>query len=85
MDVQQENPVQEELANVRLNEQQLSMIQLFKTPMPEADFLQMKQLAVQLLAKQLDDEMKRLEQERGWTQETYEQWGKTHMRTPYKK
>lgn len=47
MDVQQENPVQEGVTNLRLNEQQLSMIQLFKTPMPEEDFLQIKQLAVQ--------------------------------------
>lgn len=74
-----------DLSNIRLNEQQLQMLQLFKTPMPEEDFLQMKRLAVQLLAKKLDKEMERLESEKGWTQETYEQWGKEHLRTPYKK
>ncbi len=75
----------EDLQNIKLNEQQLQMLQLFKDPMPEEDFLQMKRLAVQLLAKKVDEEMERLEKEKGWTQETYEQWGKEHMRTPYKK
>lgn len=74
-----------DLSNIKLNEQQLQMLQLFKNPMPEEDFLQLKRLAVQLLAKKLDEEMERLEAEKGWNQETYEQWGKEHLRTPYKK
>ena len=77
--------MQPDLSNIRLNEQQLAMLQLFKTPMTEEDFLQIKRLAVQLLAKKVDEEMERLEKEKGWTQETYEQWGREHMRTPYKK
>ncbi len=75
----------EDLQNIKLNEQQLQMLELFKDPMPEEDFLQMKRLAVQLLAKKVDEEMERLEKEKGWTQETYEHWGKEHMRTSYKK
>jgi hypothetical protein len=77
--------MQPDLSNIRLNEQQLQMLNLFKDPMPEEDFLQMKRLAVQLLAKKVDEEMDRLQKEKGWTQETYEQWGKEHMRTPYKR
>jgi len=77
--------MQPDLPNTRLNEQQLQMLRLFKDPMPEEDFQQMKRLAVQLLAKKVDEEMERLEKEKGWTQETYEQWGKEHLRTPYKK
>lgn len=77
--------MQPDLSNIRLNEQQLQMLQLFKNPMPEEDFLQMKRLAVHLLAKKLDAEMERLEGEKGWTGETYEQWGAEHMRTPTKK
>lgn len=61
------------------------MLHLFKDPMPVEDFLQMKSLAVQLPAKKVDEEMERLEKEKGGTQETYEQWGKEQMRTPYKK
>ena len=41
--------------NPRLNEQQLDMIRLFKTPMPEQDFIQIRRLAVQLLGKHLDE------------------------------
>ncbi len=76
--------MQPDLANIKLNEQQLQMLRLFKDPMPEADFLRMKRLTVELLAKKLDEEMERLKGEKGWTAETYEQWGKEHMRTPYK-
>ena len=65
--------MQTDLSNIRLNEQ-LQMLQLFKNPMPEKDFLQLTRLAVQLLAKKLDEEMKRLESEKGWTQKTYERW-----------
>lgn len=39
------------LSNTRLNKQQLQMLRLFKDPMPEEDFQQMKRLTVQLLAK----------------------------------
>jgi hypothetical protein len=29
--------------------------------------------------------MERLETEKGWTKEIYEQWGEEHIRSPYKK
>ena len=69
----------------RLNQQQLDMLRLFQSPMPEQDYNEIKRFVVKTLAKNIDDEMERLEKEKGWTQETYEQWGKEHMRTPYKK
>ena len=33
------------------------MIRLFKNPIPEEDFIQMRRLAVQLLSKHLDEVM----------------------------
>ena len=69
----------------RLNQQQLDMLRLFQSPMPEQDYNEIKKLVVKTLAKNIDDEMKRLEKEKGWTSETYERWGKEHMRTSYKK
>ena len=68
-----------------LNQQQQDMLRLFKSPMPEHDFNEIKRFVVKMLAKNIDDEMERLEKEKGWTEETYEQWGKEHMRTPYEK
>ena len=68
-----------------LNQQQQDMLRLLKSPMPEHDFNEIKRFVVKMLAKNIDDEMERLEKEKGWTEETYEQWGKEHMRTPYEK
>jgi hypothetical protein len=69
----------------RLNQQQLDMLRLFQIPMPEQDYNEIKRFVVKTLANNIDDEMERMEKVKGWTQETYEQWGKEHMRTPYKK
>ena len=73
------------LEPTRLNEQQLEMLSLFKDPLPEDDFNEIKRHVVKILAKNIDDEMERLERQKGWTSDTYEQWGKEHMRTPYKR
>lgn len=69
----------------RLNEQQLEMLRLFQNPLPEPDFQEVKRFVVKILARNIDEEMERLEKEKGWTKETYEQWGKEHIRSPYKK
>jgi hypothetical protein len=71
--------------NERLNEQQMDMLRLFKNPMRQQDYDEIKKLAVKLLAQNIDEEMDKLEKQNDWNQDTYEQWGKEHMRTPYKK
>lgn len=68
-----------------LNAQQQDMLRLFKTPMSESDYTEIKRFIVKKLSKNIDDEMERLEKEKGWSQDTYEQWGKEHLRTPYRK
>lgn len=65
-----------------LNSQQQDMLRLFKNPMSESDYTEVKRFIVKKLAENIDNEMERLEKEKGWTQETYEQWGKEHLRTP---
>lgn len=42
-------------------------------------------VSVDELVRRIDDEMERLEEENGWTAETYEQWSQEHMRTSYKR
>ena len=76
--------MQPDLSNIKLNEQQLHMLNLFKTPMPEEDFLQMKRLAVQLLAKQLDSVVDEWEKENNITPEYYEELSKQHFRSSKK-
>ena len=71
--------------NPRLNEQQIDMLRLFKNPMREQDYNEIRNLAVKLLAQNIDVEIDNLEKQQGWNKDTYEQWGKEHLRTPYKK
>ena len=70
--------------NTKLNDQQLDMIRLFKNPMAEDDFLQMRRLAVQLLAKKLDLITETWEKENNITEANYDILIKQHLRTPYK-
>ena len=76
--------IQEQYSH-QLNSQQLEMLRLFKNPMAEKDYNEIKRLAVKILAQNIDSEMDKLEYENGWTSLTYEQWGKEHLRTTFKK
>jgi hypothetical protein len=64
-----------------LNEQQVMMLRLLKKPLPDEDFIQMRKLAVLLLAKQLDETVDQWERENGITQDNYEQLSKKHFRS----
>lgn len=61
------------------------MLCLLQNPLSEQDFNDIKRFVVKIFARNIDEEMERLEKEKGWTAETYEQWGKEHIRSPYKK
>lgn len=58
----------EALSN-QLNQQQQDMLRLFRKPMPDADYQQLRRLAVQLVAKQLDQTVDQWEAEKGFTAE----------------
>ncbi len=68
--------------NIKLNQQQLDMLRLFQNPMPEQDQVEIKRVIVKALAKNIDTEMELLEKEKGWTEQTYEDWGKEHLGNP---
>jgi hypothetical protein len=69
----------------QLNEQQLDMLRLFKSPMPDSDFKKIKHLVVELLSKKLDNIMEKWEIENNITEDIYEKWSKEHRRVSYKK
>ena len=71
----------QELISGSLNEQQLMMLRLLKTPMSEADFIQIRRLAVKLLSKQIDESIEEWEAKNGITEESYEKQSKTHFRS----
>lgn len=50
--------------NNQLNQQQQDMLRLFRNPMPEEDYLQLRRLAIQLMAKQLDNKVEAWEEEK---------------------
>ena len=58
--------IQEQYSH-QLNSQQLEMLRLFKNPMAENDYNEIKRLAVKILAQNIDSEMDKLENENGWT------------------
>lgn len=70
-----------ELIPDSLNEQQLLMLRLLKTPMPEASFIQIRQLAVKLLAAQMDETIDQWETKNGITEEYYEKATSQHFRS----
>lgn len=59
----------------------MDMLRLLDNPLPESDYLLLKQQIVNLLAKQLDDEMGALEKQNNWNEDTYQKWGNEHNRT----
>lgn len=73
------------LNNNQLNQQQQDMLRLFKNPMPDEDYNQMRRLAVQLLSKQLDNKLDAWENEKGVTTQDYDQLAQQHLRKPTSK
>jgi len=74
-----------ELTSDSLNEQQLLMLRLLKTPLPESSFNQIRQLAVKLLAKQMDEKTENWEIQNNVTEKEYDQLSKQHFRSNSKK
>ena len=70
-----------ELTPGSLNEQQIHMLRLLKNPLPEASFARIRQLAVELLAKQLDETIEDWEVQNGVTEDYYEELSKKHFRS----
>ena len=67
-----------------LNEQQLMMLRLLKTPLPDTEFLKIRRFVVQLLADQLDEEMGRWEKENNITETDYIRLSQGHFRSKSK-
>jgi len=64
-----------------LNEQQVLMLRLLKTPLPDKDFQEMRKLAVKLLSKKLDDVIDAWEEKTDVRFKDYEKLSKGHFRS----
>ncbi|WP_316848120.1 hypothetical protein [Pedobacter psychrodurus] len=65
---------------IHLNEQQVLMLRLLKTPLPDKDFQEMRKLAVKLLSKKLDEVIETWEEKTNVKSEDYEKLSKGHFR-----
>jgi hypothetical protein len=69
----------------KLSNLQLELLKIFSRNISDDQLLEIKGILSRYFADKASDEFERLAEERGWTAETYRQWAKEHMRTPYKK
>jgi len=63
-----------------LNEQQVTMLRLLKNPLPDADFQQIKDLAVKLLSSKLDVIIEEWEEKNHISANIYDKLSKAHFR-----
>jgi hypothetical protein len=77
--------MQEQDQPTKLSNLQLELLKIFSRNLPDEELLEIRSLLSHYFAQKVDKEFEKLEKERGWTAETYDQWAKEHMRTPYKK
>ena len=64
-----------------LNEQQVMMLRLFKNPLSDEDFTQIRRLAVKLLSKNMDESLDQWERKNNMDEHTYDQLSKGHFRS----
>lgn len=62
---------------------QLEILQLFRYELDEKQLLEIRDLLARYFADRATEEMDRLWEERGWTEDTMEEWSEEHMRTKY--
>jgi hypothetical protein len=62
---------------------QLEILQMFRYELEEKQLLEIRDLLARYFADKATEEMDRLWEERGWSEETMEEWSKEHMRTKY--
>lgn len=63
-----------------LNEQQVMMLRLFKNPLSNEDFMQIRRLAVKLLSKKMDEALDQWEQENNIDEDVYNHLSQGHFR-----
>jgi hypothetical protein len=68
-----------------LNPVQLHLLQMFSYKKDEESLNEMKNVLFNYYAEKAQKEIDRVWDEKGMSNELMEEWGNTHMRTPYEK
>lgn len=67
----------------KLTNLQIELLKVFSHPLSEEQLLEVKDLLAAYFAEKASDEMDRLWEAKGWSDETMQEWATTHLRTPY--
>jgi len=67
--------------NNQLSNLQLELLKIFKYELSDEQLLEVKSLLAKYFADKATEEMDRLWEENGWTNETMKAWGQEHMRS----
>jgi hypothetical protein len=65
----------------KLSNLQLELLKIFSRNISDQQLLEIKGILSRYFADKASDEFERIAEERGWTAETYRQWGNEHNRT----
>lgn len=69
-------PVSKNLTNL-----QLELLEIFSVDLPESQLLEIRGLLARYFAEKATEEMDRLWEERGWTEQTMKDWASDHFRS----
>ena len=73
------------IQNTGLNEVKIGLLRMFNRNIPDADIREIKQVLVKYLSQQLLDEVDRVVEEKGITEDDFKKLEKEHFRTKSKK
>ena len=73
------------IQNTSLNEVKIGLLRMFNRNIPDADIREIKQVLVKYLSQQLLDEVDRVVEEKGITEDDFKKLEKEHFRTKSKK
>lgn len=68
----------------KLTNLQRELLKVFSYELSDEQLLEIRDLLSRYFAEKATEEMDRLWEERGWTDETMREWANEHMRTPYR-
>jgi hypothetical protein len=72
--------LREIMSSGKLSNLQMELLKVFNRDLPDEQVLEIRSLLADYFLKKADEELERLENEKGWTAETYEKWANEHWR-----
>ncbi len=64
----------------KLSNLQMELLKVFNRDLPDEQVLEIRSLLADYFLNKAYEELEKLEKEKGWTAETYEQWANEHWR-----